>query len=46
MGLGGGWVGNWASILEKLTEKIPEKTTLKKANLIRVKSHGFYRSLL
>ena len=26
--------------------KISEKTTLKKPSLIRVKSHGFYRSLL
>ena len=25
--------------------KISEKTTLKKPSLIRVKSHGFYRSL-
>ena len=35
-----GWV--WGSIWEKFQKK----TTLKKPSLIRVKSHGFYRSLL
>ena len=36
-GVGGGWESIW--------EKFQKKTTLKKPSLIRVKPHGFYRSL-
>ena len=41
---GGGGEGGLGLVVN--LRKNSEKTTLKKPSLIRVKSHGFYRSLL